>query len=98
MSTYRNNIEKKPFRFSDNLYIFFLLQKTLLGLLKSKKKKNSQPEDYNFHILIKSYTGLQHDETSSKNSWSGSSTNGADPWEVRGPFDILSYVHIYAKQ
>ncbi|XP_038216903.1 protein furry isoform X4 [Zerene cesonia] len=26
--------------------------------------------------------GLQHDETSSKNSWSGSSTNGADPWEV----------------
>ncbi|XP_069364966.1 protein furry isoform X2 [Maniola hyperantus] len=26
--------------------------------------------------------GLQHDETSSKNSWSGSATNGADPWEV----------------
>ncbi|XP_050360711.1 protein furry isoform X2 [Nymphalis io] len=26
--------------------------------------------------------GLQHDDTSSKNSWSGSSTNGADPWEV----------------
>ncbi|XP_041986547.1 protein furry isoform X3 [Aricia agestis] len=26
--------------------------------------------------------GLQHDETSTKNSWSGSSTNGADPWEI----------------
>ncbi|KAJ8737271.1 hypothetical protein PYW07_000542 [Mythimna separata] len=26
--------------------------------------------------------GLQHDETSSRNSWSGSSSNGADPWEV----------------
>ncbi|CAB3258872.1 unnamed protein product [Arctia plantaginis] len=26
--------------------------------------------------------GIQHDETSSKNSWSGSSSNGADPWEV----------------
>ncbi|XP_053624606.1 protein furry isoform X2 [Plodia interpunctella] len=26
--------------------------------------------------------GLQHDETSTKNSWSGSSSNGADPWEV----------------
>ncbi|CAK1553994.1 unnamed protein product [Leptosia nina] len=26
--------------------------------------------------------GLQHDETSTKNSWSGSSTSGADPWEV----------------
>lgn len=26
--------------------------------------------------------GIQHDETSSKNSWSGSASNGADPWEV----------------
>nr|XP_032527553.1 protein furry isoform X5 [Danaus plexippus plexippus] len=26
--------------------------------------------------------GLQHDDTTSKNSWSGSSSNGADPWEV----------------
>ncbi|XP_035429340.2 protein furry isoform X5 [Spodoptera frugiperda] len=27
-------------------------------------------------------SGIQHDETSSKNSWSGSAANGADPWEV----------------
>ncbi|XP_022832694.1 protein furry isoform X5 [Spodoptera litura] len=27
-------------------------------------------------------SGIQHDETSSKNSWSGSASNGADPWEV----------------
>ncbi|KPJ10316.1 Protein furry [Papilio machaon] len=26
--------------------------------------------------------GIQHDDTSTKNSWSSSSTNGADPWEV----------------
>ncbi|KAM3968522.1 microtubule binding protein furry [Aphomia sociella] len=26
--------------------------------------------------------GIQHDETSTKNSWSGSASNGADPWEV----------------
>ncbi|XP_030039716.1 protein furry isoform X2 [Manduca sexta] len=26
--------------------------------------------------------GVQHDDTSSKNSWSGSASNGADPWEV----------------
>ncbi|XP_013162097.1 PREDICTED: protein furry isoform X3 [Papilio xuthus] len=26
--------------------------------------------------------GIQHDETSTKNSWSASATNGADPWEV----------------
>lgn len=26
--------------------------------------------------------GLQYDETSTKNSWSGSASNGADPWEV----------------
>ncbi|VVC93780.1 unnamed protein product, partial [Leptidea sinapis] len=26
--------------------------------------------------------GLQYDEASSKNSWSGSSSNGADPWEI----------------
>ncbi|XP_068619983.1 protein furry isoform X2 [Battus philenor] len=26
--------------------------------------------------------GIQHDDTSTKNSWSGSATNGADPWEV----------------
>ncbi|XP_028156652.1 protein furry-like [Ostrinia furnacalis] len=26
--------------------------------------------------------GTQHDETSTKNSWSGSSSNGADPWKV----------------
>ncbi|XP_075990404.1 microtubule binding protein furry isoform X10 [Anticarsia gemmatalis] len=27
-------------------------------------------------------SGIQHDETSTKNSWSGSASNGADPWEV----------------
>ncbi|XP_026316911.1 protein furry isoform X2 [Hyposmocoma kahamanoa] len=27
-------------------------------------------------------TGIQHDEASTKNSWSGSASNGADPWEV----------------
>ncbi|XP_063392996.1 protein furry isoform X2 [Cydia fagiglandana] len=26
--------------------------------------------------------GIQHDDTSTKNSWSGSASNGADPWEV----------------
>ncbi|RVE51056.1 hypothetical protein evm_004347 [Chilo suppressalis] len=26
--------------------------------------------------------GTQHDETSTKNSWSGSASNGADPWKV----------------
>ncbi|KAJ2954554.1 hypothetical protein O0L34_g2838 [Tuta absoluta] len=26
--------------------------------------------------------GIQHDETSTKNSWSGSANGGADPWEV----------------
>ncbi|XP_073949446.1 microtubule binding protein furry isoform X3 [Choristoneura fumiferana] len=27
-------------------------------------------------------SGIQHDDLSTKNSWSGSATNGADPWEV----------------
>lgn len=35
------------------------------------------------HVLNDFFlSGLQHDESTTKNSWSGSSGNGADPWEI----------------
>lgn len=42
------------------------------------------------------FIGLQHDETP-KNSWSGSSTNGADPWEVSVNTYRLFYTMITTK-
>ncbi|KOB77883.1 Protein furry-like protein-like [Operophtera brumata] len=40
--------------------------------------------------------GLQHDETSSKNSWSGSASSGADPWEVWKYYMMMAYLVVPA--